>query len=359
MIIGIDVREGTKINKAGKGEYVYNLVSSLLPHSEHTFLLFSDNALPTEWQQSNVRAIVFNTSPSIWQLLTFLYLEFLRPVDVYFSTTSLIIPALLRSVPVVTTLFDFVSFLFPDTHQQRVVVLEKLWMSGAIRYSKRLLAISHHTKQDAIKLFHCPAEKITVTHLAPAFDHHQEEIDLGSGNNILFIGTLEPRKNIVRLVEAFNLLREEHLPARLVLAGNWGWQSEDIKLAIDNSPFKSDIEVLGYVSPAQKVSLYRWATVLVFPSLYEGFGLPPLEAMSLGVPVITANNSSLPEVVGNAGVLIDPLSVAELQAAIRRVLIDQEFREQLISKGKVQAQRFNWSSTATTTLSVISSIRPR
>jgi glycosyltransferase involved in cell wall biosynthesis len=353
MIIGIDVREGVKTGRAGKGEYVYMLVSALLKSTEHNFVLFADQTLPPDWQRPNVKAIIFKSPMIVWQLQTWLYLEFRKPVDVYFSTTSLIIPALLRGIPVVTTLFDFVSFLFPNTHQKKAIILERLWMKPAIRYSKKLLAISEHTKQDAMKLFHCSGEKIVVTPLAPSFNLQQEQIDLTGENIILFVGTLEPRKNLVRLIEAFNLLREDNIPAQLVLAGNWGWQSEDIKAAVENSPFKLDIKVLGYVSSNQKVALYRRATVFVFPSLYEGFGLPPLEAMSLGVSVITSNVSSLPEVVGDAGLLVDPLSVTELQKAIKRVLTDNEFREQLIVKGKARAEQFNWAITAVKTLTAI------
>lgn len=356
MIIGIDVREGIKTGRAGKGEYVYMVVNALLKSTEHNFVLFGDKTLPFEWQKPNVKAVIFKSPAIVWQLQTWLYLEFRKPVNVYFSTTSLIIPALVRSIPVVTTLFDFVSFLFPNTHQKKAVILEKLWMGPAIRHSQKLLAISEHTKQDAIKLFHCPKEKIVVTPLAPSFSLEQEQIDLTGENIILFVGTLEPRKNLVRLIGAFNLLRDSGVSAKLVLAGNWGWQSEDIKLAIENSAFKSDIKVLGYVKSNQKVALYQAATVFVFPSLYEGFGLPPLEAMSLGVPVITANTSSLPEVVGDAGTLINPLSTTELYLAIKQMLIDSEYREQMIVKGKIRAEQFNWLNTAAKTLAAITTV---
>lgn len=352
MIIGIDAREGAKSQRAGKGEYVYELVTQLIK-SNHLFILFLNCSAPKQWQRTNVRLVVWHLPAPIWQLVMWLYLEFVRPVDVYFSTTSLIIPALVRRVPVVTTIFDFVSFLFPVTHQRQTVILEQLLMRWALHCSRRLLAISEHTKQDAVRLFSIPANKITVTYLAPSLSQPGENINLSGENIILFVGTLEPRKNIVRLVEAFNLIRRDQIPAKLVLGGSWGWQSEEIKVAIKQSPAASDIEVLGYVATNQKASLYNRATVFVFPSLYEGFGLPPLEAMACGTPVITANVSSLPEVVGQAAILVDPKSVSEIYHAIKRVLQDRELQQQLIAAGFKQVEKFNWQITAQNTLAVL------
>ena len=180
---------------------------------------------------------------------------------------------------------------------------------------------------------------------------------VGRENVILFVGTLEPRKNLVRLIEVFNKLRAEGIKTSLLLVGKWGWQSQEIKQAIDQSQFKQDIQVLGYVRATQKQSLYKQASVLAFPSLYEGFGLPPLEAMAMGVPVVTSNISSLPEVVGDAAVLIDPNNPEEIYVAIKKILTDKSFADQLIAKGYVQAQRFSWQETAKLTLAVLTDNR--
>lgn len=353
MIIGVDVREGVREKRAGKGEYVYQLIGQLIKSSEHKFVLFSDMEVPQEWKQANVKTIIFNSRSFIWQLKTFLYLEFLRPVDVYFSTTSLIIPSLVRSLPVITTLFDFVSFLFPDQHQRRAVILEKMWMKLAIKASRRLLAISEHTQKDAIKLFNVNPKKITVTYLAASFNKRQEEIKLGWEDIILFIGTLEPRKNLVRLVRAFNKLRSDNIITKLLLVGRWGWQSDAIKREIEQSQFKNDIRVLGYVKSSQKKSLYQQAKILAFPTLYEGFGMPVVEAMVMGVPVITSNVSSLPEVAGDAAVLVNPESEEDIYGAFKKILTNKEFAQQLINKGHNQVLKFNWENTAKITLDVL------
>lgn len=356
MRIGIDVREGGREKRAGKGEYVYQLTSQLVLHSDHQFILFSDAPLPDSWNLPSVRPVVIRAPALLWHLIVWFYLEFFRPVDVYFSTTSVIVPALLRSLPVVTTLFDFTSFIFPEHHQNKAVLIEKIWMRLALKHSRQLLAISQSTKNDAVRLFKINPAKITVAYLGPALSNRAEPLDLPTGPIILFVGTLEPRKNVVTLVRAFNQLRGENELASLVLAGDWGWRNEEISKAITQSPYTADIHVLGYVDEAQKAYLYQHATVLAFPSWYEGFGMPPLEAMSAGLPVVAANVSSLPEVVGDAGLLISPASVGELAAALKRVLKDDVLRDQLRQRGLTQSKKFNWQNTADVTLGVLTSL---
>ncbi len=353
MIIGIDAREGARKQRAGKGEYVYQMVSGLIKYTEHKFVLFLDRDPLPEWRQENVRFVVLRLPSFLWQFIVFLYLEFLRPVNSYFATTSAIIPALLRSVPAVTTLFDFVSFLFPGQHNRKAVILERLWLRWAMKSSKRLVAISGHTKADAVRLFKINPNKIDVTLLAPSLSKVNEDINVTGENIILFIGTLEPRKNLVRLVEAFNKLRNDGISATLVLAGKWGWQSEPIKQAIESSQFNQDIKILGYLKNINKNSLYKQARVFAFPTLYEGFGLPPLEAMANGVPVVTSNVSSLPEVVGDAAILVNPKNTEEIYWALKKIITNPEVAEDLINKGYVQVKKFSWEEAVRKTLDAL------
>jgi glycosyltransferase involved in cell wall biosynthesis len=357
MRIGIDIREGVKPNRAGKGEYVYQLVTQLIKHTEHQFVLFGDGRFPTEWKLPHIQSKIWVGPSWWWQIIAVLQLNFGSLVDVYLSTTSVIVPALTWRVPVVTVLFDFVSFLFPTNHQFKAVWLEKIWMRPAIERSRRLLAISESTKSDAVKLFGVNPDKITVSYLGSATSLEESPITLPDSPAILFVGTLEPRKNIAVLVESFNQLRRQNITCSLVLAGSWGWQSEGIRSAITSSPYTADIKVLGYVTEAQKTFLYKHAAVLAFPSHYEGFGMPPLEAMSLGLPVVTTKISSLPEVVGEAGLLVSPDSVSELTLALQQVLADAALRQRLIRAGLAQSQRFSWQNTADVTLRVLTNTR--
>lgn len=354
MIIGIDVREGIEPHRAGKGEYVYQLVSRLILHNEHQFILLADAPLPTEWRRVNVTAKICSAPAWLWQLWAVGYLEFRRPVEVYFSPTSLIVPALVRHIPVVTAIMDFVSFLFPIRHNAKTVILEKLWMRPALQHSREIIAISECTKQDAIKLFNIKPENITVTYLAAGLlTGRGRPYALPPGKLILAVGTLEPRKNIERLIAAFNRLKPNIPESKLILMGRWGWQNKSIRRAIEESPFKSDIVVISDVEADQKAAVYREAAVLAFPSLYEGFGLPLLEAMTLGVPVVAARTSSIPEVVGDAALLVDPLSVDELTAALSQILQNPAVAEELKHKGQQRAQLFTWDKTATRTLQVL------
>ncbi len=170
-----------------------------------------------------------------------------------------------------------------------------------------------------------------------------------------FLGTVEPRKNISRLLEAYQLLRERYrdIDPLLVIAGKWGWNYEKTKEIYEKSPFREDIQFLDYVSQEDIARYFRHAIAFVYPSLYEGFGRPPLEAMGHGCPVITSQAASLPEVVGKAGLLINPSEVEDLaEAMIKMAQIGEDERDQWIAKGQEQAKRFSWANAAAETLAL-------
>jgi glycosyltransferase involved in cell wall biosynthesis len=170
---------------------------------------------------------------------------------------------------------------------------------------------------------------------------------------LLFVGNIEPRKNLVALVEAYSQLRNNTRRAPpLAIAGGEGWRNRLIHQAVAASPFAADIRFLGYVPDAELPALMNGALAFVYPSVYEGFGLPPLEAMACGTPVITSNRSSLPEVVGDAALLVHPDDPAELADAMARVVEHESLRDDLRGRGLKQAQRFSWEGTARLTLEV-------
>jgi len=163
---------------------------------------------------------------------------------------------------------------------------------------------------------------------------------------LLYLGTLEPRKNLAMLVRAFAQLKHEYPEAVLVLAGGIGWLVDEVFAAIESCGVKESVVLPGYVPAAEKALWYAAATAFVFPSRYEGFGLPPLEAMACGTPVITSNAASLPEVVGEAGLLIAPDDVSGWVAALKRVWSDAPYRAELADRGVKRAQQFTWQATA-------------
>jgi len=174
------------------------------------------------------------------------------------------------------------------------------------------------------------------------------------------IGTIEPRKNIVGVIRAYNQFRgighSELNRYKLVIAGASGWKQEQIFKEIRKSPFKNDIIFSGFIADEDKPIIYNLSSLFVYPSFFEGFGFPPLEAMSCGAPAITSNNSSFPEITGSAGIMIDPDRPDEIFQAMKNILLNKELQENLRKKGLEQAKKFNWQKTASQYLDIFQKI---
>ena len=232
----------------------------------------------------------------------------------------------------------------------------------AVRRADHILADSHATKADLVTLLNVPPEKITTVHLAadPAFRPLPEEetrrILAGYGlrpGYLLFVGTLEPRKNVPGLLQAYHSLLERQVTtAPLVLVGGKGWLYDEIFQRVAELGLTGQVRFIHDASDADLPGLYNGAGVLAIPSFYEGFGLPALEALSCGTPVVAANRASLPEVVGEAGLLVDPDDPEAIAQALARVLTDEPLRLRLRQLGLAQAARFTWERTARETLAV-------
>jgi glycosyltransferase involved in cell wall biosynthesis len=236
----------------------------------------------------------------------------------------------------------------------------KTLMRVSARKALKIIAISENTKKDIMDCFGIEDEKIRVIYLgvdrqfSPQPDPNEADVlskyNLPSGY-ILNVGTLEPRKNLLRLINAYKMVASTREPVpKLVIVGWQGWRNEDLGKLVRESGLADQVVLVGYVPDDDLPTLYRNATVFVYPSLYEGFGLPPLEAMACGTPVITSNVSSIPEVVGDAGILIDPYNTTEIARAIASVLNNEELRESLRTSGLVRSRLFNWDKTARETL---------
>lgn len=359
MKIAIDFREGARQKRAGKGEYIWQLVNAWVSANlDDDLILVIERGQQIAVPAGKWRAITIPARGMWWHFLTALWLEFCRPVNLYFSTTSLIVPALVRSVKTVTTIFDFTVWRFPAIHLPKAIIIERFFMGLALRCSNHLLAISEFTKQEAVSIFHIPVGKITVTPLSAgpqfqpmslspkAITHLQQKYNLPT-RFILYLGTIEPRKNIERLAEAYQMIAPKVPDTKLVLAGARGWHAEN------KTPSFSDIVFTGYIEDSDRPLVYNLATAFVFPSLYEGFGLPPLEAMACGTPVITSLAASLPEVVGDAAILVPPADINALAEAMYQIITSQDLRESLRTKGLIRAKNFNWVKTLSLTTAVL------
>lgn len=267
--------------------------------------------------------------------------------------------------PVVTTIHDLAFEHLPETFNRRSWMQLRLTVRKTARRAAQIITVSEYSRDDISRTYGIAPRRITVTPEAapPHFLPVTNETELRriresygiSGDYILSLCSIQPRKNLVRLIEAYACLRgvrpEVKLP-QLVLAGKRGWLDSETFRAAEQNALGKDILFTGYVPEQDLAGLYSGAICFVYPSYFEGFGLPVVEAMQCGVPVIAGNRTSLPEVVGDAGLLFDPFDTQALVKALTQVIDDSEYRAVLRAQGLERAKEFNWKTTAQLTLGV-------
>ncbi|MFQ5855093.1 MAG: glycosyltransferase family 4 protein [Anaerolineae bacterium] len=261
------------------------------------------------------------------------------------------------------TVHDLSFFLYPQTFNRGNRLYLKLMTRLAVRRADAVITVSKHTRQDVIRLLDVPAGRVHtvpngIDQLFYPLPAHEvqafREVHQLPERFILCISTIEPRKNLTTLIRAYAALGEiEH---RLVIGGGRGWQYESVFALVDELGLNNRVWLPGFVRHEELPYWYNAADAFVFPSIYEGFGLPPLEAMACGTPVIVSNTSSLPEVVGSAGLLVDPTDVNALAEAIHRVLTDDTLAPSMAAKGLARAERFSWKASAERTVAVYDSV---
>jgi len=285
-----------------------------------------------------------------------------------FHATEHLLPRL-KGARTVLTVHDLIFLLFPEYHLPLNKWFLNRFMPLFVRRADAIIAVSQCTKDDLIRHYAVPSEKIAVVYegvdarFQPVTDLDalaQVQARYGLPERyILSVGTIEPRKNLTTLLEAYRTLRAQGSELKLVIVGKKGWLYEGFFRRLRELGLEGEVVLPGFVLDGDLPALYSAAELFVFPSLYEGFGLPPLEAMACGTPVIASNASSLPEVVGEAGVLIDPRDVSGLAEAMRRVLTDERLREEMQIKGLERAKQFTWGRAAAMTLEVYHSLLGR
>ncbi|MFN8454881.1 MAG: glycosyltransferase family 1 protein [Anaerolineae bacterium] len=363
MRIGIDARL-VFYNRAGIGQYILQLTEALasLEVKEDTFLLLQSRKDRSTIVRNNgfIRKSLWTPSHNRFEQ-TALSFEISRlGLDLLHSPDF--IPPFKRNCKSVITIHDLAFLLYPHFLTKESAryygQIDQAW-----RKTDHIIAVSETTKADSIKMLGVPEKKITVIHEAanPIYRPLPKEqvqpvvkskykLDPGF---ILFVSTIEPRKNLPGLLRAYRRLRDDYKREELlVLAGSKGWLWEEVYETVEKLNLEKQVVFLGRVPSDDLLYLYNAASLLVHPSFYEGFGLTPLEAITCGAPVIASNISSIPEVVGDAALLVDPHDIDGLTVAIWRLLTEEELRKDLICKGLKRAKKFSWQEAARKTLEV-------
>lgn len=259
----------------------------------------------------------------------------------------------------IITIHDVTPLLFSETHGRMNVWHHRFVLPAILKQADHIITVSEASKADIVRCFKVPEEKVTVTLLAADRVFKPAPAGIPGGDiatlprpYILNVGTLEPRKNLAGLLRAFAAARRKGLQHTLVITGARGWGNSPLAALVDELALNDAVIFTGFVDDNDLPHLYKGADFFVYPSLYEGFGLPILEAMGCGTPVITSNVSSMPEVAGDAALLVDPRSGSELTAAMLRLAGDGGLRTGLREQGIIQAARFSWDKTAQDTLAV-------
>ena len=366
MHIAIDAHSvGTGL--AGNETYAANLVEALAEvdgENRYTVYVTRAEALARfegRWENVSVRRTMPHT-PLVRIPLTLSAELRRRPVDLLHVQYT---APPLAPCPVVTTIHDLSFEHIPETFKRRSRVQLRLTVRATARRAAHVIAPSEYTRRDLVETYGLDPARVTAIPLAVA-PHFRPVEDAGElervrkrygigGEYVLAVGSIQPRKNLARLVRAYSALRRErgrsNLP-QLVLVGKQAWLYGDTLRAIEEEGLGESVLLTGYVSESDLPALYTGALLFAYPSFYEGFGLPPLEAMSCGAPFLTGNLTSLPEVVGDAGLTVDPFDTGALAASLARLIDDDALRADLRERGLTRARRFDWRETARMTLQV-------
>lgn len=369
MNIGIDANEANVLSRVGISEYAYQILIKLYAFREvndndynYTIYLKSDplEHLPKKTSWWNYKVV----KPSkLWTQigLPIHLITTSRKPDVFLTLTHYG-PRFSR-IPTIVSVMDLSYLHYPQTFKKNDLYQLTKWTEYSVKKAKKVITISNSSKNDIIKYYKVRPEKVKVVHLglknlsmnAPS---EKDLKEFGVNQKfILFVGTLQPRKNISRLIEAFSRLPKEiSSDHQLVIIGKKGWLYEDILSAPEKYNVKDKVVFLDYISDEDLPNFYRKAEVFVLPSLYEGFGLPVLEAMRYGCPVITSSVSSLPEAGGDAAQYFKPEDVDDIKKSIEKVLTDSALREKMIERGREHYKKFTWEKAAKEVLSAIEEV---
>lgn len=354
MRIGIDARPLT-LPSTGIGRYTSEIINRLTD-SDHELYLYAHQPFQHPDGLSIVRQgrLAQSLLASAFAQYRFPRWAYIDQVDVFWSPRHHL--PLFSSAPCVVTVHDLVWRKAPDSMIAMGRTLERLLMPPSLQKAKAIISVSRATREDLVDYKPDIADRITVIPEAAFRPDTNAPANNERSGQILFVGTFEPRKNIPGILKAFaKLLEQGIISHQLILAGNPGWK-EDIAGLVEQLGLSERVTLFGRADQSELEGLYRNCDFVIQPAFYEGFGLPILEAMTFGKPVITSNISAMPEVAGDAALLVDPYSVDEIANAMKRLITEPDLYSTLASRTRAQAAKFSWDRAAADTLRVLESV---
>lgn len=339
----------------GNESYYKNVLRFITPSPQDNLYLFLRNGVDGSEYSKNFHVVYYQSKDALMR--NFYELDKLcRKYKIDVLHAQYFIP-FIRSCKVVCTIFDICFEHYSNIFTRREYIRQKLLIRYAAKHADKIITCSRYSKHDIVRQYKVNPENVIVAycavnnHFKKLSPKELDELELrnkfhiGKEKYILSVGNLQPRKNLPNLIKAYSKWKENSKSdAKLVIVGKKAWMFNDVLQVAGFDP--DNIILTDYVSETDLVRLYNAATCFIYPSFFEGFGIPPLESMTCGTPVAVANKTSLPEVVGNAGLYFDPYNVTEIEGAINKLMQDEDLRLSLINKGYVQKEKFSWEKSA-------------
>ncbi len=366
MLIAIDGVAANDENRVGVSMYTLELLRYFHTQANEKlqFTIYLKNPpradLPKKTEYFRYRVV---GGSFLWSRLFFPLALMRDPKpDIFFSPAHYL-PSFVPC-PAVVTIHDLAYEYYPAEFLKKDLYKLKNWTKSAVNKSRAVIAVSQNTKSDILKYYQTPSERVKVIYngfrsKSEFLNSKSETISkfkILNSKFLLFVGTLQPRKNIAILIEAFSTVVKSNKDLKLIIVGKRGWLYNSIFQKVSDLGLENKIKFTGYLPDSELAILYKNAAMMVLPSLYEGFGIPILEAMAAGCPVITSNVSSLPEIAGEAALYFNPHDSVELAGKIDMILKDKSMRDDLIKKGKARVGRFSWEKCGKETLELLTNV---
>ncbi len=365
MEIGIDSRAAIWYRGTGIGTYTYQLIRNIYlidKKNQYHFFLPNEKFQGTDPLNSGVFQSISQTKDKFWETVEDNQIV-PEGMDLYHVPQNGLGLPQKKTCPWVVTIHDLIPYLLPETVGPAYLEIFKKQMPDIIEKADHIITVSNHSKKDLVECLHADEKKISVIYEAPESTYKPIQKRVAQarvankygidGPFILYLGGFSPRKNLQGLIDAFAKMNGDlPTPHKLVIFGRHSPNYQNVAAYVEKQGFGDKVLFPGFAPMQDLIFLYNAASLFVYPSLYEGFGLPPLEALACGTPTVVSNISSLPEVVGDGAILIDPYSRDSLAEGIFKGLTDLPYQEQLVKKGLKRAEEFSWTKTAAQTIKI-------